>query len=372
MLKRIYIDNYKCMSNFEYSPARIQLIFGINGSGKTALFEVLERVRDLVVRGYPVKEALDGATCTEWDTRREQSFEIEIEGNGGTYVYKLQVEHHAREEKCRVAREELLFEAGRLYFFDGETVHLYRDDGSQGPSFPQDWSRSGIALIPERNDNQKLCWFRRRMGMVYVIAIDPFRMQDVSESEQGTPARSLENLASWYRHLTQDSPERMSPLFESLGDVIEGFQWIKLIDVGQNNRVMRMGFQRKGTENGERSEFDFVLSQLSQGHRCLIALFTILHCALRKDMTLCIDEPDNFIAIREMQPWVGQLCDRVEELESQCLIISHHPEFLDHPGLRDGMYFERSDAGPVRARSLDWSEYGGLSPSEILARGWEE
>ena len=37
------------------------------------------------------------------------------------------------------------------------------------------------------------------------------------------------------------------------------------------------------------------------------------------------DEPDNFIALQEIQPWLVSLCQAVEDHGSQALIISHHP-----------------------------------------------
>ncbi len=35
MIKRIYIDNFRCFSNFELRPDRVNLLFGVNGSGKS-------------------------------------------------------------------------------------------------------------------------------------------------------------------------------------------------------------------------------------------------------------------------------------------------------------------------------------------------
>ena len=43
MLKRIYIDNYKSLVNFEVSLNEINLFLGVNGAGKSAVFEMLER-----------------------------------------------------------------------------------------------------------------------------------------------------------------------------------------------------------------------------------------------------------------------------------------------------------------------------------------
>ena len=40
MLKRIYIDNFRCFVNFELNLEKVSLLLGPNGSGKTSIFNV--------------------------------------------------------------------------------------------------------------------------------------------------------------------------------------------------------------------------------------------------------------------------------------------------------------------------------------------
>ncbi|MFP4381463.1 MAG: AAA family ATPase, partial [Candidatus Sumerlaeia bacterium] len=42
MLKRLYIDNYKCFENFEVEFSNINLLLGANASGKSTVLEVLD------------------------------------------------------------------------------------------------------------------------------------------------------------------------------------------------------------------------------------------------------------------------------------------------------------------------------------------
>jgi len=360
------------MVNFEYKPASLQLLFGENGSGKSTIFEVLEKMRDFVIWAFPVNQVFPSDALTAWESRHEQTFELEIDGNGGKYAYSLVVGHHEPGRGSSVKKEELRFDAIPLYRFDGRDTHLFCDDGTPGPVFPQDASRSSLALVPELPNNQHLCWFRRRMAMIYVFAIHPSGMEDATATEQLGPDRELKGLASWYRHLTQDSPERMGTLFDSLRDVIDGFRWLKLTSEGEGARVLRAGFECEDRSQDEGRQYALRLSELSDGHRSLIALFITLHFVVRPDVTICIDEPDNFVALRELQPWVTELSDRVEEERAQCLLISHHPELIDLLAVRHGARFVRSAGGPVRIKPVEWSQNDGLRLSEIVARGWEE
>jgi len=51
MLKRLYIDNFRCFVNFEYKPERKQLLLGANGSGKSSLLEVIRLLKRFLAGG---------------------------------------------------------------------------------------------------------------------------------------------------------------------------------------------------------------------------------------------------------------------------------------------------------------------------------
>ena len=93
MIDSIYIDNYKCFSNFQYEPSSVELILGDNGSGKTTVFDVIRKLKEFVTQGTSSVELFPSHELTAWDSRSEQRFEIGLEGNGGRYVYTLQLEH---------------------------------------------------------------------------------------------------------------------------------------------------------------------------------------------------------------------------------------------------------------------------------------
>ena len=372
MIKRLYIDNYKCFVNFEYRPAPLQLLFGANGCGKSTLFEVLARLRDFVAGEKGAVESFAG-TLTAWQAREQQQFELDIDGRGRAYRYKLVVVQSARSgaSSIRVGSEELHCDGQRLYWFDGHDAHLCGDNSSSSAAFPLSASQSGIALIGDPTAEALIRGFRDLLDCVYVIVLDPFRMESVAAAEESRPRPDLTNFAAWYRHLAQDSPDVMSPMFSALAEAMNGFVKLKLTSFG-TARILDVIFRYRDDIASETHEFQLHFGSLSHGQRCLIALFAILYCAVRSGVTICIDEPDNFIALREMQPWLAELCDRVEETQSQCLLVSHHPEFIDLLAVKHGVLFTRAGEGPVRIKPLEWSEADAIRPSELIARGWEE
>ncbi|MEW6349418.1 MAG: AAA family ATPase [Thermodesulfobacteriota bacterium] len=48
MIKRIYIDNFRCMVNFELALGPMNLLLGNNGTGKSTVFDVLWRLRSFL------------------------------------------------------------------------------------------------------------------------------------------------------------------------------------------------------------------------------------------------------------------------------------------------------------------------------------
>ena len=75
---------------------------------------------------------------------------------------------------------------------------------------------------------------------------------------------------------------------------------------------------------------------------------------LKKDFSVCLDEPDNYVSLREIQPWLSAARDAVEDNESQLWIISHNPEPIDFLAADHGVQFYRDSGGPVRVKKFEW------------------
>lgn len=371
MLNHIYIDNYKSFVNFECKPQSLHLLFGENGTGKSTVYDVLESIQQFVVKGHKAIVQFPTTTLTAWERRNEQSFELGFLGNGGTYSYRLVIDHDRTGSRNRIKEEILKFDNQPLYLYDGNDAHLFRDDFSAGPVFPYDWSRSHLSTIPERSDNQRLTWFRDRLQRIYFFSPDPLRMYSRSEFELERPDRQLHSIVAWLRHLSQESVDSLTGLRDRLReDVIEGLANMKLEKVSDKTRILRFDFDF-GTEL-DSQQFSLELEQLSEGQRNLVALFAILYSnVIAADTTVCIDEPDNFVALRELQPWLIQLRDNVYDNQSQCLLISHHPEIINYLAAHHGLVFFRHDTGPSRVKEFEWAEDDVISPAELVARGWE-
>ena len=101
------------------------------------------------------------------------------------------------------------------------------------------------------------------------------------------------------------------------------------------------------------------------------SLYTLLYCSVADGATVCVDEPDNFVALPEIQPWLHELYATCVDSSGQAIIISHHPEMIDFLAPDCGVWFSREVNGPARLTTKITDEaQTGLPLSELVARGW--
>jgi predicted ATPase len=239
MITKIYIDNFRCFTNFELELGPFHLLLGENGTGKSTLFDVLSRIRSLL-GGSSVEECFFPSELTAWDTRTAQDFAVEMRVGDDQFRYELRIEHNLGELKQRIAEERFLWNSQVFYRFENGEAHLYHVAGSEiieGTSFPFDWTRSFIPLLPERTDNQPLCRFRQAVYQWLSVRLVPPLMDTFSKQESNVIAPSGANFSSWYRYLTQAHPEVIEQVARSLRDVIPGMQHLRFARMGETMRL---------------------------------------------------------------------------------------------------------------------------------------
>ncbi|MCU0863263.1 MAG: AAA family ATPase [Planctomycetes bacterium] len=364
MLKRLHVDNFRSLVNTTLEPGSLSLLIGDNGSGKTSLFEVLDLIRQLVVEGAKVGELFPAGTLTRWQPESTQRFQLCIEIAGESFEYGVAVEHTPEQGKVRISEERLTTEGKPLFVAERGRARLYRDDHSEGPPLLMDWSRSGIAALEPNPHNTKLVRFREACGRILLARISPTTMIGRADGEAGQPLPDFSNFAAWYRHLSQEQPERMRDLFDDLKQVIPGFEKLRLVAFPDNVRDLRAEIDG----SGQRCEYRF--TELSDGQRSLVALYTILHCAVHTSGLVLLDEPDNFVALAELQPWLVGFADRVRSRNCQAIVISHHPECIDYLAGSEILRAQRVGGGSTVVGTWRLDATKALTPSEAIARGW--
>lgn len=363
MLKRIFADNFRALVNFELRPDRLSLLLGRNGSGKTSVFNVLGTIYDLIVLGRSVNELL-AFTKTRWDTRDVQRFELDIEGGGGEYRYILEIQHPAEPQGRPFIRSETVtFEGSPLYRFVAGQAQLYREDQEEGTTFPFRADQSYLPNLDSQGARQmqRLAGFKDLMAGLRIVQPNPFDLDLATQQDNEFLVRSGKNFASFVSYLTNEHPEVRTDLMTRFAEALPGFSNL-LLKRGGDTKLL---FAKFSEEN--RSP-EYSLLDLSEGQRVLMILYAAVYGLLREGVVLCFDEPDNFISLAEIQPWLQVLRDLLEERGGQVMLISHHPEVIDYLAL-DSLYWFERPAGPVIVRPLEVEDDSPLKLSEIIAGG---
>ena len=98
----------------------------------------------------------------------------------------------------------------------------------------------------------------------------------------------------------------------------------------------------------------------------------MVRLAAGQGYTLFLDEPDNYLALTEIQPWLVGLADACGADVPQAVLCSHHPELIDYLGGDRGLVLKRESSGATVVRpASELAVEGGLKLSEVIARGWE-
>jgi predicted ATPase len=363
VLTRILADNFRSLVNFELRPSRLSLLLGDSGSGKSSIFNVLGALRDLIVLGRPSTE-LFAFTRTKWESREVQRFELDFEADGATYRYALEIQHPPRtHDKPHIRSESVNVEGEPLYRFSDGEVHLHYDDHSPSSVFPFRADQSYLMNLETERASRlgRLARFKELVAGLWIIQPNPFTIDLVSKQYAPFLARNGFNFAAFYDYLNAERPDARSALEERLREAIPGFRNFRFKTLDEGKILL--------TDFGEGKEkAEFTLLDLSEGQRVLAMLYATVFGHLHSGSVLCFDEPDNFISLPEIQPWLQVLRDSLEDQGGQALIISHHPEVMDYLALDSIWRFERP-SGPVIARPYEPDGPAELKLSELIARG---
>ena len=367
MITRFYANNFRCLVAFKAEFGSFGVLCGQNGSGKSSVFDALRLIRNLAtgdgVLGGEGERDVPHLEFTNWQKSKIQEFELRVTSDGHAFEYLIHIEQKADFEKPRILKEQATCDGKELFVRDLDGVSFKRPGGAQA-GFPLDWRQAALASIQPKGPLSELEKLQDAMAKLLILRPNPRGMERESKAESKRPDLYLTGLTSWYRSLSQDF-DWTAALHDLLQEVWPDFKSLRLVDVGLNTKALQLRFD--GANGGGTGDLFF--EQLSDGEKALIGLYMV-RAALGTGaaQTVLIDEPDNYVGLPELQPWVLSLRELLDD-QHQAILITHHPEILSSAGQEHGRYLWRDNhTSPTLIGPLNIPE--GMAPGEAIARGW--
>ncbi len=356
MLKRLYVHNYKCLVNFEINFDKdISLFLGTNGSGKSTVFEVLTKLRRVIIGEEKIENVFYYTDIPRWIKGSENNtrFELDIEIENSIYKYSLIIEFDFF--AIISIKEESLYCNNKMFIESkDETTFLLGPRLGNNNGLPFDNSRSSIYRTYALQ-------FLQYLRTLFVVRINPYEMVATINRASTEIKTDLSNYAEWFARLNENNRREVSMLEKAMRDILPGFDYFKIEQAGQA-KVLQVEFENKK----EIIRYDF--NELSEGQKVLIALYALVYCTPENSL-ICIDEPENFLALPEIQPWFDTLYDQCAERGLQALLISHHPKIINLLANDSGYWFSREN-NLTRIQKISTENESGLSIAELIDRGW--
>ncbi|TRW92888.1 AAA family ATPase [Candidatus Methylobacter oryzae] len=361
MLKRLYVHNYKCLVNFEINFDKdISLFLGANGSGKSTVFEVLTKLRRVIIDEEKIENVFNKYHITRWLDESERKnvnihFELDIEIGESIYKYKLVLWHLYVISDDIMMSEESLYHNNKMLIEskDGKTSVISFKENEE---LLLDITRSGI--------NRYLSFYAKEflqyLRTLLVVRINPYEMASSISKANAEVKTDFSNYAEWFSHLNEKNRRGVSEFEKAMRDIIPGFDYFRIDQAGQA-KVLQVDFENNGI-------ITYYFNELSEGQKVLIALYSVIYCAPESSL-ICIDEPENFLALPEIQPWLNALREQCRERNMQVLLISHHPSLINFLAAGSGYWFSRQD-NHTRIEKITEQDNDGLSLAQLIEIGW--
>ncbi len=329
MLQRLYVNNFRCLENFELLIKGMPsaLLIGKNGAGKSTIASALE-VLQKICRGINRMRDLEKLNLiSPKDFARGKSdvpirFEIEVLLEDKLYKYVLALDLPEKFRELRVFEEQLLVAGEPIYSRKEAQVTLHTISQNREAQFMVDWHLVALPVIQKQSETDPLHIFKTWLARTIILAPIPSLMTGDSNGETLEPKRDGSNFGEWISGLLSRYPAAYTQVDKYLREVMPDIQDFLNELIGKDSKSMIVRFE----ENNANLSIEF--NDLSDGEKCFFLCAVVLASNKFYGPLFCFwDEPDNYISLSEVGDFVTSL-RRSFQGNSQILVTSHNPEAI--------------------------------------------
>jgi len=324
MIQRLYVNNFRCLENFELpiSGRPSSLLIGKNGTGKSTIGSALEVLQSIARGTNRVGQLLRPTDFARGRSDVPIRFEIDVKLDAAVYQYRLALELPPRFRELRVAEEHLSCSGKDVFLRDQAQVTLAKTSAEGEARFKMDWHLVALPIIQEESDSDPLHIFKDWLARMVILAPIPSQITGDSEGETLTPDREAKNFGEWFSGLLAHSPAAYVQIDKYLKEVMPDLADIKNPVTGKDLRSLSVQFQQ------DHASLSLPFRDLSDGEKCFfISALVLASTQVYRSLFCYWDEPDNYLSISEVGQFVMAL-RRSFQSGGQLLATSHHPEAI--------------------------------------------
>jgi len=326
MLQRLYVNNFRCLENFELTMKEMSsaLLIGRNGTGKSTIAKALEilqaiargtnRLRDLA------KEPRLLGTKDFAHGKRDVPIRLEIEVllDNKLYKYVLALDLPENFKELRVFDEQFLVAGNPIYSRKAAQVTIHNNAQNQEAQFSVDWHLVAMPII----SNDSVDIFKNWLSQMIILAPIPSLMTGNSYSETLEPKRDASDIGEWLSGILSRYPAAYREIDKYLRNIMEDFQDFVNEIIGKDLKSLVVRFEK----NQATLNVDF--QDLSDGEKCFFLCAVVLAANKFYGPVFCFwDEPDNYLSLSVVGHFTMSL-QRSFKNSGQIIVTSHNPEAI--------------------------------------------
>lgn len=358
VIKRFYVHNFRCLENFELPVAGLSsaLLIGKNGSGKTTVSFALEVLQKIANGTNLVGDLVKPKDFAFGRASAPMRFEIEVMLEAATYSYTVAFEFLEGLKDLRLFDEKLSVDGNPLYSRDHAEVHFASRGKEASASFPMDLDLVTLPIVHERSSSDPVFIFKQWLARMLILRPIPSMIGGRSDSKDETlqPLPLVTNLGGWFSGLLASAPSAYTRVDGYLKQLMPDLKDIKNPLVGADARNLVVQFSN--TLGNVRLPFE----DLSDGEKCSMIYALVLAANEAYGPLFCFwDEPDNYIALSEVQHYVMALRTAFRA-GGQFIATSHNPETIrSFSDENTFLLYRDSHLEPTKVRPVSELRAGG-------------
>jgi len=325
MLKRIYINNFRCFENFEFKPFEqpSSLLIGKNGSGKSTLRAAL-KVFQTIGRGMSrTSDILNKEDFFLSNTGAPIYFELEAKIENKEFKYALSLELPSGFRELRVQEESLWLDNTVLFSREQALVTLPKSTPHMDEAkFHIDWHVFALPIIQDSAASNPINAFREWLAKIVLIAPIPKLMR--SDASYGTTAlnEDASNWSDWLSGLLDRYPASYATVIDFLKSPMPDLEEFHFDRTGKDSKELLLRFK------GGSQEYQASSARLSDGEKCFFLCAVILATNKHDGPVLTFwDEPDSHLSLTEISHFIMAL-RRDFSKNGQLIMTSHNGEAI--------------------------------------------